>query len=458
MTLLLVNPNRETKPVPAMPLGLLRIAEAADALGIPVDVLDLTFVGNPERALRRRIAQVRPDVIGFGVRNIDNADMQAPIYYLDAIRPLITAAREAAGVPIVIGGAGASMAPEAVREALGADCVIAGPGEGVIGRIHEDPRGLPAVLPGGVGEASPTVDYGRWLDLRAWRRRAAPLPVQSRRGCPRLCVYCNYAAIDGTSKYVLGDVDAVVEALREAVASTGMRSIEFVDSTFNSPPRYTVALCEAIARADLGLDLGASGITPRFATIEVLEAMRDAGFRSIWCSPDTAAPATIASYGKGFSASELHRMAESAERLGFTVMWSFLFGGPGETDDTVAETLRFAREQIPPDHPVMLTSRMRIYPGTRLESIAREEGWPATVLDPRTPGQFYLSPAVEAEGLDATLFAAHESQPNLMYLAAAQGSVVGWLQRMNGLLGRTQPTWVDYAPIRRRVMKMLGRV
>lgn len=64
---------------------------------------------------------------------------------------------------------------------------------------------------------------------------------------------------------------------------------------------------------------------------------------------------------------------------------------------------------------------------------------------------------MDAERLDALLFEAHESLPNLMYLESAQAPVVGWLQRMNGLLGRRQPTWADYAPIRRRIMKMLGR-
>ncbi len=461
MTLLLVNPNRETKPVPAMPVGLLRVAEAAEREGVPVQVLDLAFASRPERLLRATIAKVKPSAVGFTVRNIDNADFRAPRFYLDEVRPLVAVARECCTGPIVIGGAGASMAPEAVRLDLGADCVVVGPGEGVVTRIHDAATGgerLPTVLFGPADHpTNPAADYARWLNLAPWKRLAAPLPVQSRRGCPRKCVYCNYAAIDGTSKYVLGDVDEVVDCIRELVERTRIPHVEFVDSTFNSPPTYAIALCEALARADLGVSLGASGITPRYASREVLEAMKAAGFSAIWCSPDTAAPETIRSYGKGFARDDLSVMARSAEELGFTVMWSFLFGGPGETESTVAETLRFAREEIPADHPVMLTSRMRIYPGTELARIVQAEGLPAPVLDPRVPGQFYLSSHVDAERLDAMLFEAHESLPNLMYLAAAQGPVVGLLQRMNGLLGRRQPTWADYAPIRRRVMKMLGR-
>lgn len=379
MTLLLVNPNRETKPVPAMPVGLLRVAEAAEREGVPVEVLDLAFARSPVRLLRKTIARVKPSAVGFTVRNIDNADFRAPRFYLDEVRPLIAAAREGCSGPIVIGGAGASMAPEAVRVDLGADSVVVGPGEGVVTRIHEAATNgghLPTVLFGAMEAATrPAADYGRWLDLAPWRRRAAPLPVQSRRGCPRKCVYCNYAAIDGSSKYLLGEVDEVVESIRELVASTKIPHVEFVDSTFNSPPNYTIALCEALARADLGLTLGASGITPRYASREVLEAMKAAGFSAIWCSPDTAAPDTIRSYGKGFARDDLSIMARSAQELGFTVMWSFLFGGPGETEATIEETLRFAREEIPKDHPVMLTSRMRIYPGTELPGSPRPRAW-----------------------------------------------------------------------------------
>ncbi len=461
MTLLLVNPNRESKPVPAMPLGLLRVAEAAERVGVPVQFLDLAFVSRPEQLLRKTIAKHQPAAVGFTVRNIDNADFRAPRFYLDEVRPLVAIARECCPGPIVIGGAGASMAPELVRADLGADCVVVGPGEGVVTQIYEAATGgepLPPVLVGPPGAATlPAADYARWLQLGPWRRRAAPLPVQSRRGCPRKCVYCNYAAIDGSAKYLLGDVGEVVESIRQGVAATKIPHVEFVDSTFNSPPSYTIALCEALADADLGLNLGASGITPRFASREVLESMREAGFSAIWCSPDTAAPETIDAYGKGFSTEDLYGMARAADDLGFTVMWSFLFGGPGETEATVAETLRFAREEIPADHPVMLTSRMRIYPGTELARIYEAEGNPAPVLDPREPGQFYLSSHLDESRLDAVLFDAHESQPNLMYLDAAQAPVVGFLQWVNGLLGRRQPTWADYAPIRRRVMKMLGR-
>ena len=63
MTLLLVNPNRETKPVPAMPVGLLRVAEAAEREGVPVEVLDLAFARSPVRLLRKTIAMIIEDLV-----------------------------------------------------------------------------------------------------------------------------------------------------------------------------------------------------------------------------------------------------------------------------------------------------------------------------------------------------------------------------------------------------------
>lgn len=460
MSLLLVNPNRELRPVPAMPLGLLRVAEAARAEGVDVTVLDLAFTRDPERALLRALDATKPALVGFTVRNLDNADARAPRFYLDDVRPLVAAARRAHSAPMVIGGPGVPIAAEAVRRDLGADCAVLGPGEGVIASLLQDARAgreLPPQVEAPPVVTAPGADFAHWLDLRPWRRRAAPLPIQSRRGCPRACVYCNYAAIEGSERYLLSDVDEVVRAVAEQVGRTGIRHVEFVDATFNSPPAYAVALCEALARADLGLSLGASGITPRHGTPDVLRAMAAAGFQAIWCSPDTAAPETLVSYGKGFDVEHLRTMVAASVDVGFTVMWSFLFGGPGETEQTVDETLRFVRDELPRHHPVLFTSRMRIYPGTRLAARAQEEGWPEPTLDPRAPGQFYLSPAVDPGWLDERLVATREALPNVMLLDAAQGPIVGVLQQLNGLLGRRSPTWVDYAPIRGRVMRLLGR-
>lgn len=451
--LLLVNTNRETTPSPVLPIGVLRCAEACEAAGIDVDVVDLAFARNPVKALGRAIRKSEPRMIGLGVRNIDNCDARSPRFYTGDVRPLVAAIRGLTDAKVVAGGAGPSLAPEQARELLGVDCVVAGPGEDILPELWEADE-LPGVVRGEQRSFdAPAPDYARWLDLGPYRRRGTPIGVQSRTGCPFRCVYCNYSGIEG-GRYELGDPEAVVGAIEEQVRRTGLKAVEFVDSTFNSPPRFAHDLCDRIAARGLGLSLGASGITPHHSNRELLKAMRAAGFSSMWVSPDSACPTTIESYGKGFTVDELARMTRETREGGILVLWSFMFGGPDETEETVGETLRFIQEQIHPEDPVLFTARMRIYPGTALATRAAEEGYPETVLDPFEPGQYYLSPQIEAGVLDGMLDEAKKRLTNVMYMDESQGGAVPWAQRAYALLGRHFPVWADVPKLRKILRKL----
>ena len=455
-----MHTNREVTPEVVLPIGVSRVADACDRAGIPVAVADLAFVRDPTKTLLKAIGRHKPALIGLSVRNIDNADFRVPVYYLPAVAALVAAAREVTDVPIVAGGSGPSIAPLAVREALGVDTVVAGPGESAMLQLWgmaSTGADLPPLIRGEEGTVHPIPHFEKWIDVGPYRRRSAPLNVQSRRGCPFGCIYCNYADIDGTARYGLNELSAVVHAIATATDRLGFRDVEFVDSTFNAPPQYTQQLCEALARADLGLSFQASGINPRFANRATLEAMKTAGFNAVMCSPDTASQELADRWGKGFQVDELATLAQDASTLNFPAMWSFMFGGPGETGETVAETLGFIRKNIDPDHPVMLTARMRIYPGTSLATTAAAEGYPLPQLDPNADGQFYMSSKVDPYWLDERLLALQQECPNVMFMDGSQSKALPWIHRARALLGQRGPAWTTYARTRRR-LKRVGSI
>jgi len=442
-----------------MPIGALRVADACEAAGIPTEFLDLTFSKRPEAEFVKTLRQRRPKMIGFSVRNIDNGDVRYPRYYLPFIKKLVALARRETKVPLIVGGPGASMAPEAVRRALGVDTVVGGPGEAALLELWRKQErrsltGLPEVVQGGADIWEPTARYERWLDVKQYTKRGAGISVQSRRGCPFKCVYCNYAKIEGTERYDLGEVENVIEHIKARVRATGMREVEFVDSTFNSPPRFVRALCAELAKANLDVSYTASGVSPRYADRETLKSMLDAGFTAIWCTPDTAAPSTIRSYRKGFTPEQLLETARATSDLQFPVMWSFIFGGPEETPETVRETLRFIRDEIDPVHPVMLTARLRIYPATHLSNLAAEEGYPEPVLDPAMPGQWYLSPKVDAQWLDQELVEARNRMTNVMFMDSGQSRVLPMFHRLRALLRQRGPLWTSYPQNRIRLRRI----
>lgn len=126
-----------------------------------------------------------------------------------------------------------------------------------------------------------------------------------------------------------------------------------------------------------------------------------------------------------------------------------MFGGPGETEETVQETLRFAERRISQRDVALFMIGIRIYPGTELENIARADGIltlsPHEMLEP----VFYLSPAVNLEWLVKKIHNSMATHMNFM-----NPNVIGlpFLSGMNFIgywLGVKPPLWRHTRYIRR---------
>src|SRR5690606_9080615 len=131
MNVLLVNPNREQMPWPAVPVGLCTVASASARAGHVVEQCELTFSRYPRSDVVARLELRSPDVVGITIRNIDNCNFEAPYFYLEEIRDSIvdSVRRTAPNAKIVIGGSAVNVSPSDVFEYLGADYAIVGEGE-----------------------------------------------------------------------------------------------------------------------------------------------------------------------------------------------------------------------------------------------------------------------------------------------------------------------------------------
>ncbi len=491
---LLVSSNRERQPMPVVPNGVACVAAALDAAGYDVRVLDLCFARRPLDAARRAARDFRPDVIGLSVRNIDNSDLVALRHYTPEASGILGALRESApGARVIAGGAAFGVAPASLFEELGVDYAVAGDGEratvaimdslaagrapgaipGVVrrdgGRIALTPAGGGATLrtsrddsPGTPLDGSldtsldslPATHMHRWLDLRAYERRGGTVPIQTKRGCVFKCVYCTYLNVEGWG-YRLRDPEAVVDEMAELVREARVRNFEFVDSTFNSPPRHAAAVCEAIVRRGLEVKLDTTNFTPASVPPYLLEPMRRAGFRWLGITAESASDSVLEKLGKGFDAERVHRVAEDVERAGMGVLWIFLVGGPGETRETLAETLRFAAWRMSRGDAVYLTVGLRIYPGTLLQRTAIEEGVIAAD-DPLLLPRFYFSSTLDMEACLATLRRFAAEQPRFMFSADSRSVILPYLTRLASALHLPRPHW-RYMALFQRLTRALER-
>jgi radical SAM superfamily enzyme YgiQ (UPF0313 family) len=470
---LLVSTNRERQPYPVVPNGLACVASALDGAGHRVRFLDLCFASNPVASAKSAAAEFKPDIIGVSVRNIDNSDAIALRHYTPEARSVLQALRRAApGAKVIAGGAAFGVAPEALFRDLGVDYAVAGDGERAsVALVDALSSGTPIeALPGLVRERNGTVVFTppgedadldslarpslhRWIDLARYQRHGATIPIQTKRGCVYKCVYCTYRNVEGWG-YRTRDPELVADEIEELKIRAGVQHFDFVDSTFNSPPGHAIQVCEAITRRRLGIQLDTTNFTPATASVELLGAMKTAGFRSLGITAESASDPVLEKLEKGFDAAKVREVAERVEKFGIKTLWIFLVGGPGETAETVEETLAFAAWRLRRGDAVYLTVGLRIYPGTTLHRIAIAEGVvPAgsTLLDPT----FYFSSAIEFGAIVARLRKFAADHPRFMFSADSRSVVLPYLTRAASILHLPRPHW-QYMGLFQRVARAIG--
>ena len=107
-------------------------------------------------------------------------------------------------------------------------------------------------------------------------------------------------------------------------------------------------------------------------------------------------------------------MALLIRRFDLPAMWFFLFGGPGETEQTFRETIDFIDNFVNPDDLVYMTSGLRVYPGTPLYAIAAEEGKIQKGSSVFNPPVFYFSTGLPKEEADRLIKESSKSRPNCL--------------------------------------------
>jgi len=229
--------------------------------------------------------------------------------------------------------------------------------------------------------------------VERYHREGGMANLQTKRGCPFSCIYCTYPILEGT-RLRLRNVDDIVAEIRELVDGCGTEYIYFVDDIFNYPVEFAERLCRAII--DAGVKVGWSAfINPGFITPELVGLMVAAGCDAVEFGSDSGSPAMLAILGKSFGVEEILAASALCRDLGVDFAHYILFGGPGETRETVLESFALMDEAEPT--AVIGMTGIRIFPGTALYLRAIEDG----IITPETgllEPVFYISPEI-GEGL-----------------------------------------------------------
>jgi len=427
---LLINTNVEKSPYPVPPLGLSMLAVALETEW-NVRVYDGVF--DEGSNLVELVHSFTPDYIGFSIRNVDDVVKDRAIFYLnDIVEKFIQPVRAQTTVPIILGGSGFSIFPEEIMKMTGADFGIIGEAEFLLPELlHRLSHNLPVVdLPNLLTARADmsTVNHrklssrlsfakfpelDRWIDFGPYRNRGV-YSIQTKRGCSHGCIYCTYPLIEGSNFRLRNPAD-VADEIQQAHQRLGEIAFEFVDSTFNDPIGHAEAICKEIIQRKIKVRLRTMGINPRHCSEELFDLMIRAGFTQIDATPDSASPEILKNLKKGFTLAEIEKMAGLIRKFDMPTMWFFLFGGPGESEDTFMETLDFIDQQINPADLVYMNCGIRVYPGTPLYEIAVKEGRILNGQSVFQPPYYYYSALVGKENLDELIRTASAARVNCIH-------------------------------------------
>jgi radical SAM superfamily enzyme YgiQ (UPF0313 family) len=306
---------------------------------------------------------------------------------LPDLSAIVQRLRTLTDAPLVLGGVGYAIFPRRILAATGADFGIHGDGElalvdlvrelrgrrrfdRVAGLVYRDGLALRANPPAWPDQ--PDTPTERDLaDNAAYFRLGGQLGVETKRGCSRGCIYCVDPLAKGKRFRVRPPADVVDEV--ERLVGRGIDVLHLCDPEFNLPPAHAFEVCEALSARGLGDRLrwyAYLAVTP--FPDGLAQHMRQAGCVGINFTSDAAHPRMLATYRHPHRREDLRRAVRRCRDHGMAVMLDMLLGGPGETPETLAETIH-AFQEIGPDCAGAALG-IRVYPNTPMAAIVAAEG------------------------------------------------------------------------------------
>ncbi len=326
-----------------------------------MDLLNWYDIKNTPHIIQEALLTLKPDLVGF---SIFHANRWGGIQLAKIFKEHFP------GAPIVFGGIGATFLDDhLLRHFPWIDIIVRGEGEitfpALIRRIeaqqsYDDLLGLTLRVGNTIQRNK---DAERIEDLDALPMPAAHYTFHHlalSRGCPGKCTFCGSPQFWG-SKVRFHSADYFVGQL-EILYKKGHRFFHFSDDTFTLRKKLVLEICALIVERKLDISWAAIS---RVDCIdhEVLRAMRMAGCIQISFGVESGSESIRDELNKKFSEEQIRRAFTLTISYGILARAYIIYGCPGESPETVKETIRLLRDIRP---LVTIFYVLSVFPGTFL--------------------------------------------------------------------------------------------
>lgn len=189
------------------------------------------------------------------------------------------------------------------------------------------------------------------------------------RGCRSQCTFCLWPQTVSGHRYrtrSVGHVLGEMELLRDSFPQVA--EVFFDDDTFTDDRSRAEEIARGMSRLGLEWSCNAKANVP----YETLKVLRENGLRLLLVGFESGNQQILTNIKKGVKVERARQFAKDCRDLGITIHGTFIVGLPGETKETIQETIRFARDINPHTIQVSIAAP---YPGTALYRQAQEQGW-----------------------------------------------------------------------------------
>jgi radical SAM superfamily enzyme YgiQ (UPF0313 family) len=349
MRVLLINPFYPISETPSPPLGLAYLAGALSEAGVEVKILDLVVFPYSRFLLQNLLEAFKPQMAGITAVTMTVDSAMGVIQDIKGIDPEIMT---------VMGGPHVSFcAQETLADYPELDVVVIGEGERTVVELCR------AVDNGGALENVNGIVYRRGTDINSnpvrepienldelpppargllplgrYRALNMPISMTTSRGCPFKCIFCVGRKMVG-ARVRYRSPEKVVDEL-QYLHTLNFHQINIADDLFTANKNHCLAVCNQIIKRDL------KPSWTSFARVDtvsaaVLDAMKAAGCTAVSFGIESANPQILKTIKKGITLDQVEAAVGMCKQAGITPYASFILGLPGETPDTIKETMDF---------------------------------------------------------------------------------------------------------------------
>jgi len=378
---LLINPFYSISETPSPPLGLAFLAAALERAGVEVKILDLVVFAYSKKMLESVLKGFLPHIVGITAVTMTFDNAIKVIEDVKGIDPDIIT---------VMGGPHTTFcAKDTINSFPALDCIALGEGEETIvdlvravdrvgdwgnikGLVYRNGSEIfsTGIKAPGIEMDSLPVPARHLLPLGRYRALEMPVSMTTSRGCPFKCIFCVGRKMVG-ARVRYRSPEKVVDEL-EYLSGLGFRQINIADDIFTASKRHCLAVCDEIMRRKINTKWSAFARVDTVSS-DVLDKMKAAGCSAVSFGVETGNRDILKTIKKGITLEQVIAAVRMCRDSEITPHVSFILGLPGETPETLKETVDFGEKlkDMGASHGFHLLAP---FPGTEIRERSAELG------------------------------------------------------------------------------------